>query len=43
MQPGEEIESLVNELESMVSEAKTPFAAGQGKKIVDEKDRKSVV
>lgn len=38
MQPGEEIESLVNELELMVSEAKTPFAAGQGKKIVDEND-----
>ena len=38
MQPGEEIENLVSELEDLVSEAKTPFAAGQGKKIVDQED-----
>ena len=36
MQPGEEIESLVSELEQTISEGKTPFAAGPGKKIVDE-------
>jgi hemerythrin-like domain-containing protein len=35
MQPGEEIESLVGELEQIVSEGKTPFTGGAGKKIVD--------
>ena len=34
VQPGEEIESLVSELEQVVSEGKTPFG-GAGKKIVD--------
>ena len=38
MQPGEEIESLVNELEQMVSEAKSPFTGGGQKKIVDAQD-----
>lgn len=38
MQPGEEIESLVGELEQIVSEGKTPFAGGAGKKIVDAND-----
>ncbi len=38
MQPGEEIESLVNELEQMVSEAKTPLTGGGQKKIVDAQD-----
>lgn len=38
MQPGEEIESLVGELEQIVSEGKTPFAAGGQKKIVDAQD-----
>ncbi|MBP3885068.1 MAG: ATPase [Olsenella sp.] len=35
MQPGEEIESLVGELEQIVSEGKTPFAAGADRKIVN--------
>lgn len=35
MQPGEEIESLVNELEQIVSEAKTPLTGGGQKKIVE--------
>ena len=35
MQPGEEIESLVGELEQIVSEGKTPFTGGAQKKIVD--------
>lgn len=38
MQPGEEIESLVGELEQIISEAKQPFAAGAQKKIVDAQD-----
>ena len=38
MQPGEEIESLVSELEQVVSEGKTPFAGGAGKKVVDAQD-----
>jgi len=38
MQPGEEIESLVNELEQIVSEAKTPLTGGGQKKIVDAQD-----
>ena len=38
MQPGEEIENLVSELEQVVSEGKTPFGGGQGKKIVDVQD-----
>ena len=37
MQPGEEIENLVSELEQVVSEGKTPFG-GNGKKIVDAND-----
>ena len=37
MQPGEEIESLVDELEQIVSEAKSAFGGG-GKKIVDAQD-----
>jgi len=35
MQPGEEIESLVNELEQIVSEAKSPLTGGGARKIVD--------
>ncbi len=35
MQPGEEIETLVEELEQLVSEAKSPFGGGGQKKIVD--------
>ena len=35
MQPGEEIESLVDELEQIVVEAKSSFGGGGQKKIVD--------
>ncbi|OFK24593.1 MULTISPECIES: hypothetical protein [Olsenella] len=35
MQPGEEIESLVDELEQIVSEGKVPFGGGGQKRIVD--------
>ena len=38
MQPGEEIENLVDELEQMVSEAKSPLTGGGSKKIVDAQD-----
>ena len=38
MQPGEEIENLVDELESIVSEAKSPLTGGGQKKIVDSQD-----
>ena len=38
MQPGEEIESLVNELEQMVSEAKSPLTGGPNRKIIDAQD-----
>ena len=38
MQPGEEIESLIDELEQMVSEAKSPLTGGGQKKIVDAQD-----
>ena len=38
MQPGEEIESLVDELEQMVSEARSPLTGGGQKKIVDAQD-----
>jgi hypothetical protein len=38
MQPGEEIESLVDELEQMVTEAKSPLTGGGAKKIVDAQD-----
>ncbi len=38
MQPGEEIESLVDELEQMVSEAKSPLTGGGQKKILDAED-----
>lgn len=38
MQPGEEIESLLDELEQMVTEAKSPFTGGGQKKIVDAQD-----
>ena len=38
MQPGEEIESLLDELEQVVSEAKTPFTGGMQKKIVDSRE-----
>ena len=38
MQPGEEIESLVDELEQMVTEAKSPLTGGGQKKIVDAQD-----
>ena len=35
MQPGEEIENLISELEQVVNEGRTPFGGGAGKKIVD--------
>ena len=35
MQPGEEIESLLDELEQVVSEGKTPLTGGGQKRIVD--------
>lgn len=35
MQPGEEIESLLGEIEQIVEEGKTPFTSGGSKKIVD--------
>jgi glutamyl-tRNA reductase len=35
MQPGEEIESLLGELEQIISESKSPFTGGGQKKIVD--------
>ena len=35
MQPGEEIESLVDELEQIVTEAKSPLTGGGQKKIID--------
>ena len=38
MQPGEEIESLLNELEQIVSEARAPLTGGGQKKIVDAQD-----
>ena len=38
MQVGEEIESLIDEIETIVSEGKTPFGGGSGKKIVDAED-----
>ncbi len=38
MQPGEEIESLVSELEQVVSEGKTPFGGGTNRKIVEVQD-----
>ncbi len=38
MQPGEEIESLVNELEQIVSEAKSPLTGGANRKIIDAQD-----
>ena len=38
MQPGEEIESLVDELESIVSDARSPLTGGGAKKIVDAQD-----
>ena len=38
MQPGEEIESLVDELEQIVSEAKSPLMDNGQKKIVDAQD-----
>jgi cell division septum initiation protein DivIVA len=38
MQPGEEIENLVSELEQVVRDAKSPFAGGADKKIVDARE-----
>lgn len=38
MQPGEEIESLVSEIEQIVTEAKSPFMDGGNKKIIDAQD-----
>ena len=38
MQPGEETESLLDELEQLVTEAKTPLTGGGGRKIVDAND-----
>ncbi|MDI9591409.1 MAG: ATPase [Acidobacteriota bacterium] len=43
MQPGEEIESLVAELEQVVSEGKTPFTGGSGKKIIDAQDAFEII
>ena len=38
MQPGEEIESLVSELEQLVSEAKSPLMDSGQKMIIDAQD-----
>ncbi|MDO4806673.1 MAG: ATPase [Coriobacteriales bacterium] len=38
MEPGEEIEALVDELEQIVADAKTPFGGGGQRKIVDSQD-----
>jgi hypothetical protein len=38
MQPGEEIESLVDELEQIIEEAKSPLTGGGQKKIVDSQE-----
>lgn len=38
MQPGEEIESLLTELEQIVNEGKTTFTGGPGKRLVDAQD-----
>ena len=38
MQPGEEIESLIDELEQIVTEAKSSLTGGGQKKIVDQQD-----
>ena len=35
MEPGEEIEALVDELEQIVADAKSPFGGGGQRKIVD--------
>lgn len=43
MQVGEEIESLIDEIETIVSEGKTPFGGGGGKKIVDAEDIYAIV
>lgn len=38
MQPGEEIENLLDELEQIVTEGRSPFGGGNQKKIVDAQD-----
>lgn len=38
MQPGEEIESLLEELEQIVSDARSPFTGGTDKKIINAAD-----
>lgn len=38
MEPGEEIENLVDELEQIVADAKSPFGGGGQRKIVDAQD-----
>ena len=38
MQPGVEMENLINELEVLVSESKTPLTGGGSKKIVEAQD-----
>lgn len=38
MEPGEEIEALVDELEQIVTDAKAPFGGGGQRKIVDAQD-----
>ena len=38
MEPGEEIEALVDELEQIISDAKSPFGGGGQRKIVDAQD-----
>ena len=38
MQPSVEIEELLNELEEIVREARTPLMGGQGMKLVDEEE-----
>ena len=43
MQPGEESESLLGEIEQIVEEGKTPFAGGGSKKIVDAQEIYEIV
>lgn len=38
MQPGEEIENLVSELEQIINEGKTTFTGGPNKRLVDAQD-----
>ncbi len=38
MEPGEEIQALVDELEQIVADAKSPFGGGMHRKVVDEQE-----